>query len=419
MYIKLGTYNCRQTIEMESMFIKGIIIVLTSKSKGYLKSGDEMDNCKLLFEKNDAKKLSCKIEKNMTINNKQLEYCLNVKGVFNGDHILELISVIKYIREKYRQCIPVVIRLGEFEFYDKLVYIILENLVYYFNEICHHNVCLEYKTIRYSIWTEGINYSTLVHGVNKDKYRNDINMKHFRKIIPYNGKNKDDYLSNLLQDIEGFLRNNRIGEETRNKLSEVIIELVGNAGEHGSAECMLDIDIANDYKKKEEQGNFYGLNIAMLNYSQKLFFESLKEKLESGRKLSERYINVLKAKEHHCNYFNENYGEDDFYTISSFQHKISGSRFKDSMGGTGLTSLLKSLEEDSDMHLCYMLSGKRVLFFEKENMSYDKDGYVGFNKTKSFFSDIPDDKTFITIDTFFPGVAYNLNYAVKKENLYE
>ena len=84
-----------------------------------------------------------------------------------------------------------------------------------------------------------------------------------------------------------------------------------------------------------------------------------------------------------------------------------------------MTSLLRSLEEDSDTHLCYMLIGRRILFFEKEHMLYDNDEYVGFNKSKNFFSDIPDKSVFDTINTFFPGVAYNLNYAVKKENIYE
>jgi hypothetical protein len=66
-----------------------------------------------------------------------------------------------------------------------------------------------------------------------------------------------------------------------------------------------------------------------------------------------------------------------------------------------------------------MLSGRRILFFEKEHMIYDNNEYVGFNKNKDYFSDIPDINLFNTINTFWPGVAYNLNYAVKKENSYE
>lgn len=381
---------------------------------------NKVKNCKLLFEMNNTEKVNYRIKKKLKFRNKQMVYDMNVKGTFNGDHILEIISVVNYIANVYRQKIPVVIILGEFEFYDKLVYIILESIVYYLNEIEGHKIDVLFK-VKHTIWTEGIRYSSLV---NKDimakHYKYDLNMHHFRKLIPERNGRKDEYLSNLLQDIYCFLLNNGIENITCEKLSEVIIELVGNAGEHGNSECLLDIDITqSEYGKRDEEGIFYGLNVVILNYAPTLFFEPLKGKLLSGIELSKRYNDVLRAKKYHYAHFNENYKEDDFYTISSFQHKISGSRVKDELGGTGLTSLLRSLEEDSDTHLCYMLSGRRILFFEKEHMLYDNDEYVGFNKSKDFFSDIPDKSVFDTINTFFPGVAYNLNYAVKKENIYE
>lgn len=379
-----------------------------------------MKNCKLLFEMNNTEKFDYKIKKKLKFKNKQMVYTVNVNGTFNGDHIFEIISVVNYVRKVYRQKIPIVIFLGKFEFYDKLVYIILESIVYYLNEIDGHKIDIRFEA-KHTIWTEGIRYSSLINqSMLYNRYKYDLNMYHFRKLIPERNGRKDEYLSNLLQDIYGFLYNNGIEDITCEKLSEVIIELVGNAGEHGNSECLLDIDITqSEYGKRDEKGIFYGLNVVILNCSPTLFYEPLKEKLSSDIKLSKRYNDVLKAKEYHFAHFNDNYKEDDFYTISSFQHKISGSRLKDQLGGTGLTSLLRSLEEDSDTHLCYMLSGRRILFFEKEHMIYDNNEYVGFNKNKDYFSDIPDINLFNTINTFWPGVAYNLNYAVKKENSYE
>ncbi len=379
-----------------------------------------MKNCKLLFEMNYTEKFNRKIKKKIKFINKHMVYTMNINGTFSGDHIFEIISVVNYIRKAYRQKIPIVIFLGEFEFYDKLVYIILESIVYYLNVIDGHKIDVRFKA-KHTIWTEGIRYSSLVNqSMLLNRYKYDLNMYHFRKLIPERNGRKDEYLSNLLQDIYGFLYNNGIEDVTCEKLSEVIIELVGNAGEHGDSECLLDIDITqSEYGKRDEEGIFYGVNVVILNCSSTLFFEPLKEKLSSDIKLSERYNDVLRAREYHFAHLNDNYKEDDFYTISSFQHKISGSRLKDQLGGTGLTSLLRSLEEDSDTHLCYMLSGRRILFFEKEHMMYDDNEYVGFNKNKDFFSDIPDTNVFDTINTFWPGVAYNLNYAVKKETNYE
>ena len=56
------------------------------------------------------------------------------------------------------------------------------------------------------------------------------------------------------------------------------------------------------------------------------------------------------------------------------------------------------------------ISDSEKLLLERTNL---------FNKNKDFFSDIPDVSVFDTINTFWPGVAYNLNYAVKKETNYE
>lgn len=375
-------------------------------------------DCSLLLQKNNTKKYDWKIKRGLRLQNKQLHYVMNVGSIFGGDHILELVAVINYVKNVYRQKIPIIIHMGRFEFYDKLVYILLENIMYYMNVIDRHHMDVDFYA-SHTIWTEGIRYSSLNSSL-QNPYQSHINMYHFRKIVPKKSEQKDEYLSDLLQDVYGFLHNNAIEEDTCEKLSEVIIELVGNAGEHGDAECFLDIDITqSEYTKVNEDGIFYGLNVVVLNYSDTLFFEPLKDKLSSGQKLTERYGSVLHAKEYHFANFNEYYGEDDFYTVASFQHKISGSKVKDELGGTGLTSLLRSLEEDSDTHLCYMLSGNRLLFFEKEHMLYDKNEFVGFNKSKNFMSDIPDSRVFDRIRTFWPGVAYNLNYAVKKEQFHE
>ncbi len=81
----------------------------------------------------------------------------------------------------------------------------------------------------------------------------------------------------------------------------------------------------------------------------------------------------------------------------------------------GLTCLLQSLESQADTHLCYMLTGNRVFFFEKDCMNYDDNKLIGFNKEGRYLDSLPDVELFQTINTFFPGVAYNLNYAFKKE----
>lgn len=375
-----------------------------------------MKNCRLLFEKNNNSKIEYKFKNKLKLKNKCFIYEIKVGDVFNGDHIYEIISVVNYVKNFYRQKIPIVIYLGEFEFYDKLVYIILESIVYYLNKIEHHHIEVHFKA-NHNIWTEGIRYSPLVNSNTLvDKYMYDLNMNHFRKYIPNNYDRKKEFISDLFHDIYCFLVNNSVEEATSEQLSEALIELVGNASEHGNSECILDIDItATSYGKENDDGVYYGMNAVVLNYSSTLFYEPLKNKLNNEENLSGRYENVLKAKAYHMNHQHDNYCENDFYTISSFQHKISGSTEKDETGGTGLTRLLESLEDNSDTHLCYMLSGRRILFFDKKTMVHSDNNYVGFNQNGDYFSSIPDNEVFSTIKTYFPGVAYNLNYAIKKE----
>ena len=77
--------------------------------------------------------------------------------------------------------------------------------------------------------------------------------------------------------------------------------------------------------------------------------------------------------------------------------------------------MIKSLEEKSDGHWCYMLTRNRITFFKPEYMKYDENKLIGFNKNQEFINEIPDVKIFRTISTNLPGTAYNLNFALRKE----
>lgn len=376
-----------------------------------------MDNCKLLFEKNRVLEKEKIIARKLELKGGFFCYNMRIKNsIFTGEQIYEIINVVNFVRKKYRQKVPIVFNVGEIEFFDKLVYILLDSIDYYLNEVERHSVKIIFKA-RHTIWTEGIKYTNMVKNKGeKSIFKNHLNMYHYRKCIPYKGNGRDEYLSDILQELYCFLYNNDIEEGSCEKLSEAICELVGNASEHGNTECLIDIDITDNIygKKDDDSGIYYGLNVVVLNFSSTLFHEPLKAKINSDISLSERYDCVLRAKNYHFSNLNDYYLENDFYTISSFQHRISGSKKKNEVGGTGLTSLLNSLEENSDTHLCYMLSGNRIMFFEKDKMKYDEEGFVSFNENDSYFSSIPDEKIFQTINTFLPGVAYNLNYAVKR-----
>ena len=343
---------------------------------------------------------------------------------FTGNELKKIIDFLNYMISKYRnQKGPIEIELGEFYFNDKLVYILLECICYYLITERRQKISVRFAAT-HTIWSEGIRFSPLrlLDGNEKNldsfikKFRFDINKGHFRRVIELSAKEtKPEYLSALMNEFYCFLQNNDIEESACRELSEVIAELVGNAIEHGKADCLVDLDITNEYINQETNSCCYGLNVCVVNFSEKNFYELLKEKIATSKTLPERYELILLAKKNHERFYNEEYTENDFFTIASFQHKISGSEKKVYTGGTGLTSLIKSLEEKSDGHWCYMLTRNRITFFKPEYMKYDENKLIGFNKNQEFINEIPDVKIFRTISTNLPGTAYNLNFALRKE----
>ena len=379
-----------------------------------------MLNLEMLLEENQF--VSNEIAKHIHFNKGTAYYNMQTEK-FDGQSLQKVIYVISYITKKYSgNRFPIVLNLGKFYFSDKLVYILLECLCYYIINYRKQQIILNFNAT-HTIASEGIQFSPLIMlGVEKDyntfnkKFKFDIQMKHFRKLIDKKTRDNSEYLSKLMHDVKGFLKFNNVDTKSCDELSEVIVELVGNAGEHGKTDCLFDLDITDNRYKfyKQEQNKYFGLNVSIVNFSEKLFNELLMERMKTVHNLPERYNYINQAEKVHKEYFNENYSLNDFYTIASFQHKISGSLIKRDTGGTGLTSLIKSLEERSKGHYCYMLSGNRIMFFSSELMKYDDKKFIGFNKEGNFLTQPPEMTIFQSIETYLPGTAYNLSFAIER-----
>ena len=66
-------------------------------------------------------------------------------------------------------------------------------------------------------------------------------------------------------------------------------------------------------------------------------------------------------------------------------------------------------------HKCYIVSGDRVIDFKKEYLIYDENNWIGFNKEGNFKTQLPDPEAIDSFKIFLPGVAYNLNFALRRE----
>lgn len=351
------------------------------------------------------------------------------KKIIDGKAILLLIKLINDIQNTYHNVkMPLIIELGNVIFADKLTIIIFECICHYLITCCGRCVYLQYSINTNDIWTEGVMSSPLlilgtpdqyhIEKFNK-KYIFDLYRSHFRRVVQP-AKNDSLALSRLMTEVEFFLKGFSVKDDCRDKISEVIVELIGNAGDHTNTECLVDIDITFPYTIKGTENEVYGVNIVVANFSDRLFGSALKEKLKSlgDRKIpnDSRYHAVLEAYTNHRLQFSDKYLEEDFFNIASFQHKISGRNESLLVGGTGLTKLIKTLEKMSDAHKCYMLTGNRVVNFFHEHLEYDTNNWISFNGTKDFVTTIPAEGVLGECPIYFPGTAYNLNFVMRKEH---
>lgn len=368
---------------------------------------------------------------NTSNNSKKLRF-LNKKIIcqidnktFGADVIIKIIGFVKNLSNILKG-FPIVFKFTQFiKINDKLSYIIFECICYYLIEKGYKvYVSINYD---YDIRTCGIKFSPLNLLENGncikyiDKFRFELYGNHFCKLITDRNYKNPEYLSLLYGDIDCFLRNVGINDERRDEMSQTISELIGNVCEHTSSDCFIDIDIADNYYKVDDNDSintsikYYGVNIVILNFSENLLNHDIKIKTMGNTIEIDRYKKLVNAYNYHKQYFNKDYTEDDFFNIAVFQNRISGSSKKNEVGGTGLTCLIKSLQEKSDSDDCYVLSGNNIVYFLKEYLSY-KDGWIGFNKNNDFFTDIPDKYVLNRSKMFFSGTAYNLNFVMKSED---
>lgn len=347
---------------------------------------------------------------------------------FSGLTIGDIIYHMNYLRKKYKTNVPVWFEItnDNLQIADKLTYIIMECLCYYFIVYEKRDIRIFWKPKPY-ILTDGINKSPLIHlNTNyskkqfKEKFLNDESETHFRKVYRLVDKEKDHFYQSVIQtELDLFLTKMDIRKESAEKISEICAELIGNTFEHAKSDCLIDIDLTDSHSKEEKgrpvDGEFRGVNIAIVNFSNKLLFEDIKYKLHSEELVEEKYQKIMEALRKHAEFFNEDYPEDFFYYLAATQLGISGRKKIQNVGGTGLYVLLQSLIETSDLSNCYVLSGKYSVIFDEDYLYENQEQWMCYNKEKNFINYPPDKEIIGECPIFFPGTAYNLNFVIEVE----
>lgn len=339
------------------------------------------------------------------------------------ESIKRLLRFISGIHNKFHTHRPMLsISFPSVQAVDKLTLQVLESILYSLINDYGHKVTV-FIQLDPQIHSEGFKYSPLhylsLYDYNAEQfnktYETDIRLSHYRRVVPkewtYNGELGDYIIPDLMSTLSHYIDD----ESYSFALAEVISELVNNANEHNAADCLLDLDITGDYHKRDgSEGNYIGINVSIISFANTYIYEPLKDKIITKKYRGDRYERIVEVYETHKGFFGENYTDTEFFTIAAFQDRISGRASFSASGGTGLTKLLQSLEKYSDSSMCYMVSNDKALYFFKELLDYDSEGWIGFNLEHDFLGRPPASFAFQKSPILFPGIGYNLTFVYKK-----
>lgn len=346
-------------------------------------------------------------------------------GRLDSSQISKMLSDIHFILSVYKRGCKKIrfVCNGVLEPKDAFVYILFETFIYTLR--CKYNYEIEcvINEAKSHMHAPGLKDSLLIHFTNdqfdkrlmEKKYCLIHNSNHFRRIIC-----KEDIqgAAVLFGELKLFLSVFDFNKEYTLSLAKVAAELADNASEHAEADCLIDIFVSDPvYKKKGCDDNFYVISMVVINFSDKHLNHGIKRKIEAkDYEASERYDLVAEAFENHKpSFMADQYEVDDFFNLASFQDRISGRKSETRTGGTGLTDLIKSLEDRAEAHCCYVLSGNKGLWFEPQYLKFNQDNWIGFNDENDFLTSIPNKDMIVRSDVDFLGTGYNFAFAVKEE----
>lgn len=349
--------------------------------------------------------------------------------VFSGVSLRNMIENTNYVINKHKAAIPIHYHFEkkDIKIKDKLTYILTECFFYELITNQNRNVRIFWEPDD-EITTNGVFKSSLIH-LNKnyskssflEKFEKDFDFEnhHFRAIFNLEDNLDDVYnISKIHSEINLFLNLFNLSTDSKRNLSKVCIELIENSLTHAYSDCLIDIDITGSHSKIENDkvldGDYYGINIVVINFSDKILPTDVQNKIKNSNFQGQEYQDIKTAYNHHKNFFDDNYKEECFWCLSAMQKGISGRGIEYSGGGTGLYVLLDSLIQKSDMDNCYMISGRTFIPFHSD-LLVENNNLISFNREKDFINYIPDERNFQECAIHMPGTAYNLNFIMKNE----
>lgn len=361
--------------------------------------------------------------------------------VFRIEDVLKILGWVNYAFNKYptKLNISIFINFRNMQPIDELTLSLLESITYYFIKKLGIVVKINHNFIRKIGSSDSMHtpllflrqkhpdVQTFISEYEKKRWFNydrESTMPVWHRVMEVSDYlNDHNYTGKLTQELYEFLGNaTDLTAIEASETAETITELVENALEHGESNCVVSVDATKPtfIHKSTANTRYYGLNITLINFSETKFGDRVLKKIENGEEIfvsenteanSYKNNSLKVAYKNHSKQFNDLYTKDSFANLISIQHGVSGRNRQDNdkTGGTGLTTLIKSLQQSAWVDGCYIISGHTGFHFIKEDLSY-KNNFISLNDTGDFINKIPSSDSLLKLETGFPGTAYNLSF---------
>lgn len=357
---------------------------------------------------------------------------------FDSKALRSVLSKVGFLMKYKKVNLKVYIWLGHLTFADKitlmlmnlLVKYIYENtnfqlfLMYELNEGAFFNATFGHMPIGMSIYSNGyVDKTEFLKQMNNPRsignrslYLDDGIPSYTRILLSRDSINEITISSSIMVEITNFLKQHFDDEIYLSAVPEVISELVDNVRNHTNSECIIDINITEATRRNSDE-KFKCINIGLISFSENRLFDSLAENIKMKKYSIDDpvYERIYRAYENHEKYFDEDYNEEQFFFISTFQRGVSTRDVGSEVGGTGLTTLVEQIHGKSDDNYSYMMSGKHCFFFNEEYLKIDCNGNIGFNDTGDFVNDMPEKDLFVKSYIDFPGTLYHLTFLQRRK----
>lgn len=353
---------------------------------------------------------------NIKVNDKRVKIIIKDKK-FSSKSLIKLVSSLNYLL-KIKNYKKLVVRIDSILFADDACILVLESIIY--------NILLDYKIditfsisnlqkniLSYAFYKNSLLNQCIENDIvcndkfmNKYKLQNNISRTVLRKYLQ-NDSNTDslkNQQSLVLQDIYNFMINSDFSDSYSKDIAIAISEIVDNIFSHTDSDAILTLKIIDVIDREGEKKKV--ISVCVFNISNIYLHSNIKQKV-INRIISETVLKIISvAYDGTIEKYNKYFDENAFYFISTFQKNVT-SRDK-SIGGTGLTVLLKNIIDKSYEDFCYVISGDNCLFFKKQFLNLNEDGTIGFNKSNDYYNDIPDKEVFKKLDYCINGTLFNL-----------